>query len=263
MSIKKMYNYWWEKFGEETYDLEFGKFQIDWFLKRFNLIREDFLKLIDHKKVLELGCGAGSFMQNLLIAETIHGVELTEAGVKIARQKYGWCNRVNIFNLNMLNFDGRDYDIVIADQMLHHTLNTFESLKKAVSFVKQEGIIMFYVYLKKSPSREFMDDFLRFFTTKMGIKGCMAFSESLYWFGRFLTRVNLSLQRWIYWNVIKCFYNPMWSHRNCVRNIFDWYYVPVAHRHSPEEVKGWCRELNLKVESFDVIPSGISVRARK
>jgi hypothetical protein len=44
---------------------------------------------------------------------------------------------------------------------------------------------------------------------------------------------------------------------------FDWYHPLHAHRHTPEEVRGWCVELGLQVERFDVVESGISVLARR
>jgi len=71
------------------------------------------------------------------------------------------------------------------------------------------------------------------------------------------------LQRFIYWHMLKCYWNETldWD-MNCITN-FDWYHPLHAHRHSPEEVQEWCAAENLEIVNFDVVESGISVLARK
>lgn len=222
--------------------------------------------MVKGKRVAELGCGAGTFLKNILDAEPelAVGVDLTEGGTEMANEMYGNLKNLRIIKQDIHKLEGYDrfFDIVIADQMLHHCPDTFTALKKAVSLMKPGGCIFFYVYLKKRDTREKADNFIRAVCLRMGVYFSIHLSEIFCWFGRFLTWLSLPFQRWLYWNLVKIFWNPEWSFDNCVRNIFDWYYVPIAHRHSPEEVRSWIRELKLEPESFQIIPSGISVRAR-
>mgnify|MGYP007077439015 CR=1 FL=1 len=44
---------------------------------------------------------------------------------------------------------------------------------------------------------------------------------------------------------------------------FDWYAPKNAHRHTPEEVRQWCHELNLIIEHEKVELSGITIIAKK
>ena len=50
--------------------------------------------------------------------------------------------------------------IIFSEGVLHHTDNTFNALASVTEYLKN-GKIYFYVYKKKSPIREFSDDFIR------------------------------------------------------------------------------------------------------
>ena len=43
----------------------------------------------------------------------------------------------------------------------------------------------------------------------------------------------------------------------------DWYLPANAHRHTPEEVRGWCRDADLAIEHEHVQESGITIIAKK
>lgn len=264
-----VFNTIWQNYGLSTHkDKGFQKFQEEWFFKRFNLSREQFRQMLEGKTVLEVGTGSGAFQRVLKDAKESYGIDISEEGTAIAKEI--WKNQKNIHIIKtdlqahqFLNERKESFDIVVADQVLHHLPNTFRALKDAVSLLKKGGRIMFYVYRKKSCLREFMDDFLRFFTTKVPESWCLSFSKFLLALGFNLSMVSLRLQRWIYWNVVKCFWNWSWSYENMMKNIFDWYRVPIVHRHTEDEVLQWIQVLNLKLESIHVQRSGISVRATK
>jgi hypothetical protein len=44
---------------------------------------------------------------------------------------------------------------------------------------------------------------------------------------------------------------------------FDWFLPLNCHRHTAEEVRGWCDTLRLTIEHLDVQESGITVVSRK
>jgi len=266
-NVKKEYDSLWHKFGWATHnDSYFLKFQKKWFLNRFNLDQDSFQKLIKNKNVIEIGTGSGAFLKNLKTAKKAIGIDISDTGINIASKIYENDKNIILIKEDLFKYDGRPlklYDVVIADQMLHHTKNTFKALEKSVNLVKPNGIIMFYVYKKKTSLREFTDSFTRFFTTKMPKKWCMNFAKLTCKLGEVLSKKNLKLQRWIYWNIIKCFWNENFTYENNLRVNFDWYYPKIANRHTIKEVNSWIENLNLKTKSITIGRSGISIRARK
>ncbi len=70
------------------------------------------------------------------------------------------------------------------------------------------------------------------------------------------------LQRFIHWNVMKCFWNDDFdAFTNRIIN-YDWYHPENCFRFSPEEFREWF-DTGWEVQSWDVQESGISCRARK
>ena len=61
----------------------------------------------------------------------------------------------------------------------------------------------------------------------------------------------------------KLFWNDDLSFDENLHVNFDWYHPRYAHRHTEEEVRGWCEEADLDVTRFHVEPSGFTVRAVK
>ena len=258
---KETFNQIWIKWGHATHiDRFFRAFQTNWFLKRFGLTYTELNELLDGKTVLEVGTGAGAFLRTLTSARQVYGLDQSPIGTKIAREYFEDSPNVHIIMQDLMKFTGQ-FDVVIADQVLHHLPDTYKALERTVSFVKPGGIIMFYVYKKKTPVRDFMDSFLRFFTTRLSYDHCLRFSEFMLWVGKRLTEISLPLQRWFYWNIFKCFYNESFSHSNNLRVNFDWYSPKIAHRHTEAEVFKWIKKLNLKTDYIHVGKSGISVRA--
>lgn len=259
--IKQTYNELWIKFGNATHEDEnFREFQLNWFFKRFGLDADSFESLIKGRTIIELGTGSGAFLHNLVKAKEVYGLDLTETGIKIATKHHLEHGNIHLICQDLMNHEGQ-YDIVIADQVLHHLPDTFKALEKAVSLVSPDGQIFFYVYKKKASVREFMDSFIRAFTTRLSLTHCIAFSKLMLWLGKNLTEIHLPLQRWVYWNIIKCFYNKQFSYENNLRVNFDWYSPKIAHRHILKEVMQWSKKLNLDISYIHEGKSGISVKA--
>ncbi len=265
-NVQDTYEPLWRRFGLAThYDYPFKQFQRNWFMERFNLDEDSFHALIADKTVLEIGTGAGAFLANLLSAKKAIGVDINEVGTKIATKMYAQIPRVKVINEDIFKYDGWPvglYDVVIADQVLHHLPDTFKGLEKAVSLVKPGGQILFYVYKRKPPVREFMDIFLRIFTTRVSVGWCLNFSKFTCWLGKVLTRINQPFQRWVYRNIIKCFWNDDFTYDNNLRINFDWYSPKIAHRHSKDEVFAWIIKLGLTMEYMQEGMSGFSVSAK-
>jgi SAM-dependent methyltransferase len=184
-------------------------------------------------------------------------------------------------DLHHLPFPDASFDVVWSAGVLHHTPDTYQALAAVTRHVKQGGHIVFYVYVKKAPIREFVDDYLRRELSALPPAEAWTRLEALTAFGRSLAAIDqplvieqdvpelgfragtYNLQRFAYYNLFKCFWNDALSFDENVHVNFDWYHPAYAHRHTPEDVRGWLRRLGLVEESFFVGESGITVIARR
>lgn len=258
----------WHMIPDYGHDTATRDFQREWYLQRFGWKTVDKLKqfLRQKERILDAGCGLGRDVK--LYAEstsgTVFGADISD-GVVLAQEKLGRLLNVHIVKADMtrLPFPADYFDFVVCDQALHHTPNTHDSFKRLLYHVKPRGHIAVYVYSKKSAAREIADDLMRKYTTEMSHEDCVLFSTACAMFGQMVSKSSLKMQRDIYWNVFKCFWNEDYDLGTNVAINFDWYRPKYAWRHTPEEVKGWCEEAGLVVEHFDVCDSGISVRGYK
>ena len=74
---------------------------------------------------------------------------------------------------------------------------------------------------------------------------------------------KINLQRFFYWNVLKCFYRDDYDLDEMNHINFDWFAPKNAHRQSPEEVQSWCRNSGLDIVHKNVQEAGITIVARK
>jgi SAM-dependent methyltransferase len=184
-------------------------------------------------------------------------------------------------DLTRLPFAPEFFDYISCDQVIHHTPDTHQSFQALLRHLAPGGYIGIYVYKVKGPIREFCDDFIRQTTVNMDVEECFKVSEAITKFGKSLSDLNVeievpedipilgikagkhNLQRFIYWNVFKCYWNDTMDwHSNVITN-FDWYHPLHAHRHTPEEVRSWYESAGLDIVSFDVVDSGTTILGRK
>jgi ubiquinone/menaquinone biosynthesis C-methylase UbiE len=276
----------WKKFNKHYHDKKWRDFQLNWLIERFdwksygNFIQ--FLK--SKKKILEAGSGIGNSAK-LLATNPNSAVFAIDASQSIdfAYKKYGDSENLHFLqaDLRQLPFKKQFFDYVFSDQVLHHTKNTETSFKYLTKFLKKNGFISVYVYNKKAPIREFADDYIRSKTTKMSEKECIEFSKDMAYLGKSLANLKKKItikrdisvlkikagtydvQRFIYWYFLKCFWADDGDLARSIGVNFDWYFPKLAFRHTPHEVKKWCKDVNLKVFKFKEVESGISVTAKK
>jgi arsenite methyltransferase len=173
------------------------------------------------------------------------------------------------------------FDAIISLGVLHHTPDTFKSLRNLVQYLKKGGEIFLYIYKQKSPIREFTDDFFRdkisilspdeaweeaVRLTKLGqyfsgLKLTLDIPEDLPLLG--FKKGKMDLQRFFYWHILKCFWNDEMDFDYNVLVNFDWYYPRYAHRHTESEIRDWFNELGLVSNIFNDVESGFYIRATK
>jgi 2-polyprenyl-3-methyl-5-hydroxy-6-metoxy-1,4-benzoquinol methylase len=264
------------------------KHQREWYLTRYHWDSEDsFRRFLEQKRtILDAGCGLGRDIRryaSLQREATVIGADLSEGAIHAYAKSHQHSNiSVIRADLNQLPFAPSSFDFVACDQVLPCVEDPRASVKRLWSLVKPGGHFAFYVYKKKCPIREFSDDYLREKISKMSAQEAWQASENITRLGKALSDLNVefvlpanipelgikagryNLQRFVYYNVIKCFWNDDFSPDENVLVNFDWYHPAYTYRHSVEEVEQWTRDFGMKVLTLDTEDlSGISVLVQK
>ena len=262
------------------------EFQQKWFLERFEWkTLENFNQFLKTRhKILDAGTGIGNSAK-LLSSNSKSEVFALDASKSIdfAYEKYGNLNNVHFLqaDLRKLPFKKHFFDFIYSDQVLHHTKNTGTSFKYLTKFLDDTGYISIYVYNKKAPIREYVDDFIRKKTINMSVNECTEFSKDMAYLGRSLAKLKKKItiprdipilgikagtydvQRFIYWHFLKCFWDESDNFERSIGVNFDWYYPKYAFRHTSSEVRKWYKDAKIKIINFKEIESGISVTGKK
>lgn len=276
----------WSRVGTFGHDDATRDFHHRWYLQRYGWGSEaDFAAfLADQDRVLDAGCGVGRdvawYLQHA--PGLVAGVDISSA-VDLAARNVGPNPRLLLAQADLANlpFPPDYFDYLACDQVLHHTFDPRASFAHLVSRVRPGGVLAFYVYKVKGPLREFADDHLRAAAAIMSEEEAYRLSDALTRFGKALTEQQVEidvpvdlpelgitagrfdLQRWLYWNVFKCFYNAEWDWETNVMTNDDWYRPATAYRYRPEEIRAWIAEEGLETLHEDVGDAGLSYRCRK
>jgi SAM-dependent methyltransferase len=257
-----------------------------WFVQRFGFFDEagfgDFLA--GKRRILDAGTGLGlcaARCARLCDAQVV-GMDLSDS-VTAARDRYAELENLDYVQGDILNppFSPETFDLVVADQVLHHTPDCVGAFKLMARLVRPGGQLAVYVYRKKALIRELVDDHVRALTSSLSFDECIELSEQLTELGRELSHLDAKVtlergvpllgikpgvhdvQRLIYWTMLKCHWNEDLGWHQSVMVNYDWYSPVYASRHTEEEVVAWCLQEGLDIVHLDVIESGISVRAAR
>ncbi len=237
--------------------------------------------------LLDAGCGA-SWSALLLFGDHLKqhdylGVDISDA-VAVARQRFaekGYPGDFLQWDLQDLPLPEASVDLIFSEGVLHHTDSTETALRRLARHLKPGGRFLFYVYQRKGPIREFSDDYLREKLRPLSNAEAWEALKPLSRLGQALGELNveievpedipllginrgrLSLQRFFYWNICKTFYRPDFTLEEMNHINFDWFRPQNCHRHTPEEVRGFCERAGLAIEHIDVQEAGITVVARR
>lgn len=277
----------WEKNSNAFYaeTLKSGSDTQRWILERNGFASgSDFsAHLASRRRILDAGCGNGrvtALLRTLAHEEAeVVGIDLVAADVA----------RENFKDVPHVRFETRDlvgdlsglgqFDFIYCQEVLHHTADPVRSFNNLRGLLAPGGELAIYVYKKKAPAREFVDDYVRDRIAALPYQQAMAHSAQITEFGRALTEAGLKVkvpqvellgieageydvQRLIYHFFAKCYWNPGVSHEENVLVNYDWYHPQVATRHTLEEVEGWFAAAGLKIEQHCVDFYGITVRGR-
>ena len=276
----------WEKVEEMEKVGVFEDSQFKWYLELYGFKNEEELKVFLQSKrvIFDAGCGLGykaAWFAKLAPNSVVIGMDFSEAA-KIAAKRYK-----DIPNLYFVQGDIADtklnsgvVDYVSCDQVIMHTEvpeNTFAHLTDITS---QNGEFACYVYSKKALPRELLDDYFRQNVVNFDSEKVWEMSRQLTQLGKTLSDLkinidvpdipmlnikggNYDLQRFIYWNFIKCFWRDDWGIEMSDATNFDWYSPSNAKRYSEEEYKKMIEDNTLDIVTFHKEEACYSGRFKK
>jgi SAM-dependent methyltransferase len=251
----------WEKHHQSSEKEKLYAFQRDWYLKLYGFSSERDLAnfLASRSVILDAGCGLGykaAWFAKLAPEALVIGVDFSSAA-RAAAEEYK-----EIENLFFVQGDIADtklldgcIDYVSCDQVIMHTedpVATFTELSRVTAV--DGGEFACYFYAKKALPRELLDDFFRLRCKEMQSRELWELSEQLTELGKRLSDLKVQfdcpdvpalgikggrydVQRFLYWNFIKCFWNEDLGRETSISTNFDWYSPSNARRFDKAEIQ--------------------------
>lgn len=257
-----------------------------WYLDLFGFPSEDdlvsFLRDLDY--IYDAGCGLGfkaAWLAQLAPHAVVVGVDFSQAAQLAAEQ---YADLPNLFfiqaDIAQPTFKENSIDYVYCDQVIMHTEDPKATFAELAKITKNGGDFSCYFYAKKALPRELLDDYFRSHCTNMTHEELLEMSDQLVELGKALTDLNVTfnapaipalgikggktdLQRFIYWNFIKCFWNLEMGKKTSAMVNYDWYSPTNAQRFSKEEVQTLVNAHNLHIKHFHEEEACISGRFTK
>lgn len=251
---------------EKLYDM-----QKEWYLTLYGFEDElDLAKFLATKKyIFDAGCGLGykaKWFADLSPNSIVIAMDFSDACM-IAAQNYKETKNLYFIKGDIAKtpFLDNSIDYVSCDQVIMHTEIPEETFKELTRVTKKE--FSCYVYAKKALPRELLDEHFRSYCKNLSNDELWDMSKKLTELGKTLSDLNIKidvpdipqmnikggeydLQRFIYWNFLKCFWSKNLGEETSVATNFDWYSPSNAKRYSEEEYKLIIDNNNLNIEYF-------------
>ena len=140
-----------------------------WILERYGFDSPDEMSdyFSRHGRILDAGCGAGLATSTWLApgwrrsGNEFVGVDISSA-IETARERLDGIEGTSFVQADILALPFRPatFDLVFS-RSLHHTPSTRRAFEALVRLLRPGGEIMIYVYRRKAPAREYVDDYIR------------------------------------------------------------------------------------------------------
>ncbi len=282
--VSESFEYKWNRTGRLHDDGVFERVTKPLAMGFLGFKNEDDIKdLFSNKIILDAGVGCGLSARTYgHYAQQFYGIDISPFVAKNYLSHFTklYLAQADIFSLP---YPEESFDVIVSSGVLHHTPNTKDALKALIPKLKTNGIIIFYVYRKKAPVREFVDDFIRDKISNLPPDEAWKKLEPLTQLARQLTALKAKVvlqedidileipageydvQRLLYWFFFKFYWNNNLDFDSNNHINFDWYQPKYAHRHTKAEVLmlSWLEETGLDLKRLRLSKSGISVIAQK
>jgi SAM-dependent methyltransferase len=248
---------WVEAAEYESIDKMYS-FQLDWFLKLYGFDTKEtliaFLK--DKHTIIDTGCGLGykaAWFAELAPHAIVLGTDISDA-IDVASKNYAHIPNLYFFRGDITNTGLKNgvIDFTVCDQVIMHTEIPENTFKHLCDITSNNGEFACYVYSKKALPRELVDDYFRKATHDIPNDKMWELSTQLTELGKNLSDLKINfecpdipmlgikggtydVQRFIYWNFLKCFWKEDWGFDLSRSTNYDWYAPSNAKRFSKEE----------------------------
>jgi ubiquinone/menaquinone biosynthesis C-methylase UbiE len=160
--LKGKVKQYWEGRPCGTNDASASEHSVEWFdeIEESRYTQEPFVHAFAQftrwrgKKVLEVGCGAGTdFVQFARAGADLYGIDLTEKAVELTRKRlamYGLSADVRVGDAEALPFDDNWFDLVYSWGVLHHTPDTEKAIAEVYRVLKPSGCLVIMLYHRRS-----------------------------------------------------------------------------------------------------------------
>jgi len=254
------FSYKWNRYAQSNEKEKLYQFQREWYLRLYGFNDEKALAdyLQGCRIVLDAGCGLGyksAWFARLAPETLIIGMDFSESVLQAANI---YADIENLYfiqgDIGATGFSDCSIDFASCDQVIMHTEDPEATFAELVRITKGTGEVACYFYARKALPRELLDDYFRSHCTNLSKEELWSMSEQLTELGRRLSNLNTSIdvpaipalgikggtmdiQRFIYWNFLKCFWNSDLGGETSIITNFDWYSPSNARRFTLTEVK--------------------------
>jgi SAM-dependent methyltransferase len=252
----------WGRYEQSEEKERLYEFQRQWYLKLYGFADEAALAhhLAGCRVVFDAGCGLGykaAWFARLAPHALVIGMDYSDAARQAAAAYADLPNLVFVQgDIARTGFADGAIDYVSCDQVIMHTEDPERTFAELARIARPGGgQVACYFYAKKALPRELLDEHFRRHCKELSRDELWAMSEQLTELGRRLSELKVSfdapsipalgikggpvdIQRFIYWNFLKCFWNPELGRETSVVTNFDWYSPSNARRFSEAEVRG-------------------------
>lgn len=273
----------WDKYASTEALETFYQFQREWYLKLYGFADEDALRvhLASARVILDAGCGLGykaAWFARLAPHALVIGMDFS-AAAKQASELFSDIGNIVFIRGDIAKTPFRDgvVDYVSCDQVIMHTEDPEATFAELARITAANGQFACYFYAKKALPRELIDDYFRGHCKEVTTEQLWEMSEQLTELGKRLSELKMEfdapdipllgikggkidIQRFIYWNFLKCFWNPELGHDTSLATNFDWYSPSNARRFSEVEVRRIVADRSMAIASFHAEEAAYSGR---
>ena len=263
----------WKEYEKTKEKNNWYEMQKKWYLKLYGFSTEEELAsyLETKKYIFDAGCGLGykaKWFAELAPKSIVIGMDFSDASI-IAAKNYK--DTKNLFfikgDIAEVPFKDGTIDYVSCDQVIMHTEVPENTFKELTRITKKGGEFACYVYAKKALPRELLDEHFRSYCKELSNDDLWDMSRKLTDLGKTLSELNINidvpdipqmnikggrydLQRFLYWNFFKCFWNEELGYDTSLATNFDWYSPSNAKRYTEEEYKQMIQNNKLDIQYF-------------
>lgn len=265
----------WQKYEKSDEKERLYQFQRSWYLSLYGFESETALATFLQSKdvIFDAGCGLGykaAWFAELAPESLVIGMDFSDAALQ-ASETYRSVDNLFFIRGDIADTGFHDGSIAYSscDQVIMHTEDPGATFAELARITCKTGQVACYFYAKKALPRELLDDYFRTHCLTMSSDDLWKMSEQLTELGKRLSELDVSfecpnipalgikgghvdIQRFIYWNFMKCFWNDELGADTSVVTNYDWYSPSNARRFSEQEVRDLVAENDMTAISFHV-----------